>query len=142
MNRQGKVVSTEKNRARVSLMKHTACGDCGACQLGEENMHMEIDAINNIDAKVGNVVEIDMAAPNVLSAAFLAYGLPLIALILGVVLSNRVFVLLQININYEELFSLLTGLFFMFISYFYINQNENKIKNSTKYVSVITKIVE
>ncbi len=142
MKRQGKVIGINNDRARVSLRKHSACGDCGACQIGEENMNMEIDAINTAMAKVGDDVEIDMASPNVLTAAFLAYGLPLISLIIGILISNKIFTLLGLGGKNIEIYSLLCGILLMLISYGYIRLNEEKIKNNSDFVSKITRILD
>lgn len=142
MKREGKVIGINKDRAKVALRKHSACGDCGACQLGEENMEMEIDAINVAKAEIGDNVEIDMASPNVLTAAFLAYGLPLISLIIGVVLSNKVFEIIRIEDKNIEIYSLLSGILLMVIAYGYIKHNEKNIKNNSNYVSKITRILD
>ena len=48
-----------------------------------------MDAINPINAKMGDHVEIDMDHRNVLFAAFIAYALPLFALIGGILLGMR-----------------------------------------------------
>jgi len=142
MKRLGKVVSVEKNKAKVILRKHSACGDCGACHLGEENMEMQIDAINTINAKEGDIVEIDMETQNVLTAAFLAYGIPLIALLFGILTSSKIFNIIKFSYGNKEIYSLIFGILLMGLSYLFINLNEKKIKNNGRYISKITNIIE
>jgi len=132
MKRYGRVIETDGINAKILLKRHAACGECGACQAGKENMEIQVIAINDANAKVGDMVEIDMATPNVLNAAFLAYGIPFIALVLGIYISSK-FV--------EELFAMVIGFLSLGISYIFIKLYEKKIKGSDKYTSHITKII-
>ncbi len=140
MNRQGKVIKIDKNKALVKLMKHSACGDCGACHLGEENMDITIEAINDLGANIGDKVEVNMAAPNVLRAAFIGYGIPLISLILGILLGKIFLDTIGFGGNIE-LFSFLIGIIFLAITYLVIRINEDNFKKSEKYVSKIINII-
>ncbi|SKC70078.1 SoxR reducing system RseC family protein [Maledivibacter halophilus] len=142
MNREGKVTAINGDNATVVLMKHSACGDCGACQMGKENMNITIEALNTVGAKVGNNVVVDMESQDVLTAAFIVYGIPLIMLIIGVAGGNFLFKqLIGIEGN-VELFSFITGLVLMIISFLFIKSNEDKFKESKKYLSQIIEIID
>lgn len=141
MKREGKVLSIDEDIAVVKLMKHAACGDCGACHIGDENMDIQIEAINKLGANIGDIVVIDMDDPNVLSAAFIAYGIPLISLIIGIFSGEYILELLNIHKNTEG-YSLAIGIIFLFISYLYIKGNEKKYKVNPKYKSRITQIIK
>lgn len=141
MIREGKVIAVDKENATVTLMKHSACGDCGACQIGKENMNIKIDALNTAGASIGDKVVVDMASHDVLTAAFIAYGIPLIMLIIGIAGGKFILELLGMEKNIE-LFSFGIGLIFMTITFFRIRKNEDKFKASKKYLSRITEILE
>ena len=71
---------------------------------------------NTIGAKVGDRVEINMETVNVLKAAFIAYTIPLLALLLGTV--STFYGLKAINItNNVEIISGGSGLIFTILSF-------------------------
>ncbi len=140
MKREGRVIKLDKNKATVQLMKHAACGDCGACHLGEENMNITIEAINDIGADLDDRVEVIMETPNVLMAAFIGYGIPLISLLIGILGGNKLLEVMNISGN-TEVYSLVIGLLLLFTTYFIIKSNEHNFKNSGKYISKIIKVI-
>ena len=140
MNRTGIVMDKSGDFASVKLMKHAACGDCGACHMGAENMNITVECVNESCAEVGDRVEIDMKTQNVLGAAFIAYVIPLFVLVVGIAVSNAI----MKGIGYEEhreLISFLVGASLTAITYFVIKLNDEKFYNSKKYLSTITKIL-
>lgn len=141
MRREGKITGVEGDNATVVLMKHSACGDCGACQMGHENMNIKIEALNTASAKVGDKVLVDMDSPDVLFAAFIAYGIPLIMLIIGIAGSAFLFNKLGMT-NNLELYSLIIGVVLLTATYVVIKKQDNKFKESKKYLSIITEIIE
>lgn len=138
MNRQGKVIELKKDRAIVQLIRHSACGDCGACQMGHENMQMKVEASNDVGANIGDLVEIDLETNNVLRAAFFVYVIPLIALVIGIVGGKYLFSGLDGNI---EAYSAILGVVLMAICFIAIKYNERKFQSSKKYLSQIVKVI-
>lgn len=141
MKREGKIIAVNKENATVQLMRHAACGDCGACHMGEENMNMKIEALNTAGADIGDKVVVDMETQDVLTAAFIAYGMPLIMLVIGIAGGKFILGFLGMERNIE-LFSFGMGLILMTITFFKIRKNEDKFKESKKYLSKITKIID
>src|SRR5690554_3763680 len=90
MREIGHVVSIEGNFAKVVIQRHAACGDCGACQIGQEKMTMEAMVRNPISAKVGQQVEIETETTNILKASFIMYVFPLILFVLGAFLGYNI----------------------------------------------------
>ena len=141
MNREGLVVKElNDNLIEVTLLRHTACGNCGACHLGEENLKSIVLARNEAGAKSGDVVEITMADQNVLQAAFIAYVIPLITLISTVIISYTI--LKGLEVNSYELIATLIGLLLMFLVFFVIKSYDNKFKKSDKYLSRAITVVK
>lgn len=125
----GVVESVYGDKAVVSLMRHSACGDCGACQMGAENMQRSVEALNPLGAKVGDKVTMEMADETVLQAAFIVYIIPLLILIVGMFIT--VYALNYFNISeYVELYGFLVGLIGMAISFLIIRRREKKLTAS------------
>lgn len=144
MNRNGVVTELKGDRALVQLLRHTACGECGACTLGDDSKQIKIECANDVGAQVGEFVEIDLEAPNVLGAAFIMYMVPLGALLLGVLGTALIYTLLGrsgivIPVN-KELVGSAMGVILMALSYFIIKGKEDKFSDSQKYLSRITKV--
>lgn len=134
MNRVGKIVSCKSKFAMVKMTRTTACSGCSGCgnKNDDDSSEMVIRVLNEMDAKKGDIVEIDMDTQNVLMAAFIAYGIPFIGLIAGIVLGNSLFE--------NELLSAALGFIMLALAYFVISQNEKKFHLSRKYVPTIVKI--
>jgi sigma-E factor negative regulatory protein RseC len=137
MNRIGQIVGLDHDMAIVALRKHTACGDCGACQLGEENMETTVNVLNPIQAQTGDFVEIDMADADVLKAAFLVYIIPLIALLSGIGFTQLF--LKIIGIAQTEILGVIVGFLSMALAFFVIRKKDDALKGQKRYVSTITK---
>ncbi len=83
MLQTGIVQKLYHNTAQIKITRSSACGEsCASCGLcpGKE---MLAEADNAVGAAVGDTVLIDMSDKKVLSAAFLVYIVPLIALVSG-----------------------------------------------------------
>lgn len=136
MEQLGKIVEIlDDNTAKVIVLRHTSCKNCGACHVGGAKSDIIVDAENDADAKLGNLVEVTMETQNVLSAAFIMYVIPLFILLLGIFIGTQLF-----TFDNGEIYSILLGFVFLAISYFIIRQNENRFVK--KYKAVITKIIE
>ena len=140
MNRTGIVIEKSGDFASVKLMKHAACGDCGACHMGAENMNITVDCVNEADAQIGDRVEIDMKTQNVLGAAFIAYVIPLFVLVVGITVSSAIMKAMGYEVH-REMISFLVGATLTAITYLIIKLNDKKFYNSKKYLSTITKIL-
>lgn len=140
MKQCGVITQVKDTTAKVLMQRHSACGSCKGCRLGQEDMKMEIEAINGIHADVGQWVEVNMEEQNVLLAAFIAYVIPLLSLVVGILLATVVLssIIFRGNI---EVYAALTGLVFMFGSYYGIRKKENKFRNNRKFLPVIMAII-
>ncbi len=123
------------------MKKHSACGDCGACQHGRENMEINIVAINDIGAKPGDFVEVNMETQNVMGAAFIIYVIPLLALILGVGLGSYALSRMGVQGNIE-VYAAGIGFLLTIITYLTIKRFEGTFNKDKKYVPVVTKVLD
>ncbi len=141
MNQVGKVSEIlDGNKARILMTKHAACGDCGACQHGKENMTLPIAAINEVGAEIGDIVEVNMETQDVLGAAFIIYVIPLFLLIVGV--GGGGYLLTRMGfIGNVEVYSAGIGFILMALSFMTIRLFEKKFRANVKYIPEITKIM-
>ncbi|SNS33586.1 positive regulator of sigma(E), RseC/MucC [Anaerovirgula multivorans] len=141
MKQCGVVTLVKDKTAKVLMQRHSSCGSCNACKMGQEDMKMEIEAINDANAKLGERVEVDMEGQSVLTAAFIVYVIPLLALVIGVLLATTILPNLGVNEN-MELYAALIGFTLMFFSFIGIRKKENVIKNSRKFTPVIVEVID
>lgn len=135
MNREGIVLKKNiDDTIEVGLVKHTAWGNCGACQYGVENLESTVTVENEIGASLGDKIEITLGDQNVLGAAFIAYVIPLFVLIATINISIRVFG--------NELIAALLGISLTAITFLIIRSKDKKFRDSKKYLARAVSIVE
>lgn len=85
----GIVTAISGNTAKIHFLRGSACAHCGAC-LTVGDSEMEISLPNTLNAKVGDRVSVDLSAKRVVQASLLAYAVPLLLLIAGVLVGSRI----------------------------------------------------
>lgn len=135
MDRAGIVVSEMGEYSKVKLVRHTACGNCGACQLGDEQKDIMMIAKNAVHAKKGDLVEVTMATNSVLSAAFIMYVIPLAGLFIGLLLGQLLF-------DGKDIMTAFLGLIFMGLTYVIIKLNDKRFLKNEKYTAQILTILQ
>jgi len=140
MKEIGKVIKVEEGQATVIINRSTACGQCGACQVGREKLEMVMTADNNVGAQVGDEVEIDLENVNFLTATAIAYGFPLLALITGIFGGYYGILALGLGDKSAQAFGALFGLVALAISYGVIKFKEESISKIKKFKPIIVEI--
>mgnify|MGYP003591960936 CR=1 FL=1 len=79
----GLVTSVSDGTARIRFLRGSACAHCGAC-LTVGDSAMEISLPNTLGAKEGDRVAVDLSPKRVVQASLIAYAVPLVLLIAGV----------------------------------------------------------
>lgn len=126
MEQIGFVRKVEKDNMELEVRRVSGCGNkCQECSSGCEVVPHIIVIPNNLNAKVGDFVEIHAEVSSLLKYTFIIYMVPFIFLIMGIVIGNLLFK--SIDIDRREMFSLLSGLIFMIISYFILRIIDKKI---------------
>lgn len=88
MEHVGRVAVLKDGFATVQFTRSKMCKHCGACiYLGDSEA--QVDIKNTLGAAAGDFVRVELQAKSFLQANLLAYVLPLIALIAGVLLGTR-----------------------------------------------------
>lgn len=76
----GRVVALQGNHAEVVVERSEMCNKCGACTVLSSGQ-MQASALNEVGARIGERVAIELGEGSVLKAAALVYVVPLIAFI-------------------------------------------------------------
>jgi len=141
MKEIGTVKALRGNNAEVEIKRNSACGDCGACHVSKDQSVMLTTAKNPVNAKCGETVEVEMQFANVFVAAFIMYGIPLIAFILG---SCVVYYLVDaLSLGWDQvLTSFLAGISLTAITYLVIRYFDHLGRFNSKYQPVITAVIE
>lgn len=140
MKQCGVVTGLEGKYAKVVMKRHSSCGSCNACKMGQEDAQLEIKVFNEVDAKVGQRVSVNMNDTDVLSAAFIVYVMPLLALLGGIIIGNLVLTLLGV-VEYKDLYLAIIGFVTMAVTFLLIKRREDKFKNNRKLIPVIDAVV-
>lgn len=142
MKQTGLVVELVDNKAKIRMQRHTACGDCGACQVGPNQLKLVLEAENVVGAKPGDMVEVDMETLDFLSAAIVIYLYPLIALIAGIFGGFYGSLALGFSENAAQGIGAVLGLTAAALTYVLIRLNEKKLQGMKKYKPVISSIID
>jgi len=142
MRSTGIIVETlDHSIAKLQMKQHSACAECGKCHTENESKDLIVEVDNAVGAKVGDFVEVDLEAANVLQAAAIAYLIPLASLLVGVIASYQILNIIGYS-GSMEVASAVVGFITMAISYIIIKMNDSKFKQSRKYMPIVTGIVK
>ncbi|MCS7180607.1 MAG: SoxR reducing system RseC family protein [bacterium] len=83
---KGRVIELKEDIAIVQMEESDRCKGCNLCKK-IVNRGNQIEAINEIKAKVGELVEVEISEDLILKLSIFIYGYPLLGFILGVVFS-------------------------------------------------------
>lgn len=84
--------------ARVEFHSTAGCKKCGICKMMGDKVF--VDAINEIGAKIGERVEVEIEPKSVLWATFLLFIAPLIGLFLGYYAGGVLFAFLACGLTF------------------------------------------
>lgn len=125
MAEKGQVVNIKENLAVVKMIRTEACAKCRACLQGMNEQEMFIEAENGCEAITGDWVEIELQENGFLHAVLIMYGIPMIALLAGIVLGYYAVAPLVPHMN-RDIVSSLIGLIFTGIAFLWIKSQEKR----------------
>ena len=85
----GIITGLDGENAYVRFQRSSACGHCGACMTVGE-CEMEVTLPNTLGAKAGDRIVVDLSPKRMVQASLLAYAVPLVLLIAGVLVGSRI----------------------------------------------------
>ncbi len=137
MSEFAQVSSVEGDKVKLRMFKNEACNHCHACDLGTGGKEVEILAINDCDAEVGDIVELFIKKEKFLNAVIIMYVMPLISLLMGVGLGYLFNYFMNLT---SELIPIAFGLLFTLIA-FLIVKKLDKDKLEAKYTPMAVKVL-
>lgn len=129
MREYGTVLERDNDNVIIGIERSSACSRCGACELGSAHSQMKLSLKNTINAKPGDIVELQLPASQFLRASIILYIIPLLALILGVVIGYGIGTYLKVN---SEIIGAICGILLTLVAYLFIKKMEPKFKKDTK----------
>ncbi len=130
MEEKGVVTDVNGETMTVEFERSPMCEKCGACERAQERMRMEMKRLQ--DADVGDRVQVELPEGALLKAALLAYGLPLVLLLLGLFVGKSLPGWLGLPGN-SDLYALALGLLLAAGAYLLIRRTEPKRRRRGSY---------
>ena len=90
MRETGVIISEEKQKVTIQMVKGDKCKDCNLCETTGPNQ-MQVEALNNINAHVGDLVEFEVPPAKVLGSSFLIFIVPVLFMIAGYFIGTSFF---------------------------------------------------
>ncbi len=87
MIRTGRVVEAKDGSLKVCFDRPEMCASCGKC--GAHGVHQELVTVQG-EAQVGNWVQVEMPDAQVVKVSLIAYVIPLVFLMIGLVIGQNV----------------------------------------------------
>ena len=138
---QGIVIKTDSRTAWVKTVKSGNCAGCsarGSCHALGGDDKMEVRAINEAGAKVGDRIVLSFKTSSLLKATFLLYVFPILLLIMGAAVGQEVAPTLNFN---PSGLSAIMGFTFFFASLLIIKTSANRLAKKNEYRPKITKVI-
>ena len=129
MSEKGVVVRVNGDHAVVEMEASKACEACGACRYSREG-RMVATVRNQLNANVGDSVDIEIEPKVVIGAALVVYMLPLVMFFLGYAIGIVVGRLLN---NQSEIVGIMGGLIFLAFSYLAMRKIDKRAGISRRF---------
>ena len=139
---EGTVVAVSGETAQVLLRRSRLCEGCGSCCVLVDDDTMLAEAENSVGAKQGDRVFVDLPASQSIRAAYILYGIPLLAFLIGLgvgaLLGSAIF-----GGGAVVALGLILGFGFLALSYILLSRvYAPGSRASSRYRLVITKILK
>ena len=95
-----KISAPSAHTAWVKTVQSSACKSCSArhsCNPDSKGKEREVEAINAVDAKVGDLIQISVDSGALLKATFLLYVFPIICMLAGGLAGHNIGLRMGIN---------------------------------------------
>ncbi len=138
---QGIVTKTDSSAAWVKTIRTGDCAGCtarGSCHSLGNNAEMEVKAINQAGAQVGDRIVLLFETASLLKATFLLYVFPILLLIAGAAIGQEIAPYIDFN---PSGLSALTGFSFFIAAVLIIKARANKMALKKEYHPKIVKIL-
>lgn len=140
MEQVGIITKVFDGKAEIEVRRMSGWGEnCKGCGSSCDTPNQVIVLKNNIDAKVGDMVEIKGETKQILKYMLIIYFIPFVMMLLGIFMGIKVFKEKGIS-NYEPL-SFLVGLIALGIGFLIVKIFDSKFGKKDNNIIVMTKIL-
>lgn len=134
MEQVGRIVEIVGDKAKVLVKRGEVCGKCGGCGIslsGKGENYLQ--ALNTVNATVGQTVRVTSDTGQVLKASFVVYIVPILSLLTGIWLGQ----LLD-----GDLSGLILGVVFLLLSYLVVRAYDRKVACGKAQAAVVEVLEE
>ena len=138
---QGTVIRIDTHTAWIKTTKTGACESCSAkssCHALGGGKEVEVEAINEAGAHIGDQVVIGFETAALMKISFLLYIFPILGLIAGAIVGDALAPYFSMN---NSLSSILIGGFVFFLCYLFIRKKGNELAKDRSYRPKVIRIL-
>ena len=139
---QGVVKRTIGTKAWVITTRSEMCESCashGACKVLGGGKEMEVEAINDAQARPGDQVLLTLEDQSLVKLSFLVYLFPILALIAGAAIGQKIAPSLGTN---PELSSFGLGAIFFGLAFFLVRIKDKKLEKTGAVIPKVARIIK
>lgn len=129
----------DEKTVEVELRRHSACSHCGQCSHGSDSQITRFEVGNPVQAKVGDLVLLEMETGSLMKAVVLIYLLPLVNLVIGFVLGNWLNNRLQILPG--ETFPALLGVGLLALTFVFVRLYDQQMGLNSRFHPQIKRVI-
>jgi sigma-E factor negative regulatory protein RseC len=130
-----------RNIALVKTIQHSGCETCSAqdqCHSGAKAKTQEVEAVNLVNAREGDLIQISMDTKALLQATFLLYIFPIICMLFGAFAGNAIGVVMKMG---PSLVSFILGLACFAAAMVVVRKRAGHMALKHKYQPKITRVL-
>ena len=141
---QGIVVERGKEgsgSAWVETVVSPTCESCssrGSCHGGSGNNRRKVEAINEVDAKVGDRIQLSLSSASMLKATFLLYLFPILCMLAGALAADVIAKRFQLHASF---FTAGTAFIFLGLAMVIVRIKGNRLATKADYRPKIIRII-
>ncbi|NQT30652.1 MAG: SoxR reducing system RseC family protein [Candidatus Saganbacteria bacterium] len=129
---EGKIVE-------VAFKRTEACEKCRACHAIEEGL-VGVEAVNDIGAKIGDMVEIEIPSQELIKGSLILFLVPVLFMIVGYLVGAEFTSFLGLS-NLSEIFGIIFALIFLAISFFISSWYDKNVRQRQALQAHIIKVI-
>lgn len=127
------------NIVEVAFQRTEACSKCQLCHGLPENM-VGIEAINEVGAKRGDIVEIEIPSQEVVKGSLVVFVVPILFLVVGYLLFSTLFSFLAL-VNIVDVLAIIGGLLCFGLSFYVIKWYDKNIQSKQALRARILRVI-
>ncbi|MBN2057844.1 MAG: SoxR reducing system RseC family protein [Candidatus Saganbacteria bacterium] len=140
MREQGVVAGPVRgNIVLIAFQRSAACDKCRLCHNVGEGL-VGIEAVNDLGAKQGDIVEIEIPSQVIVKASFIVFIVPVLGLLLGYVIGSTLARILGLAV-WQEWGGIVCGLGSAALTYFIISLYDRSIQQAGSLRAKVIKVI-